>query len=261
MARDRIALILESMAANKELKSSHYKVYLCIFSAQQEGRVHNESSLKNITGMHTRTVQKAIKEMLETGNIQKASDGSIYLNFTSGFPAIQKGESAAKGAVRPKTTSKTQSVLYQDTNNTEQETENIEHETHNEKHLNAKQDLRSSVPRNEELKGPDPRFKILVDTLFQVYEKEVGEKLNLMWTIADAAMIKRMLKALPEEKVDRIVSSFKSFLKTDDDFDAEHVRQSGVVRFWSSRYTQYLPEKEVDIKAIHAKMAGKKGSS
>lgn len=264
MARNRMANIFRGMASNKELKNSHLRVYLVVFAGIQDGFSYNEISLSKETGMHIRTVQKAVSEMIQSGNIVKIDDGFIIPTFDTGIQfiePIQKGESAANRAALPEIPSKTQSVLNQESNNTEQETENIEHETHNEKRLNVKQDLRSSVPRNEELKGPDPRFKILVDTLFQVYEKEVGEKLNLMWTIADAAMIKRMLKALPEEKVDRIVGSFKNFLKTNDDFDAEHIKQSGVVRFWSSRYTQYLPEKEVDIKAIHAKMAGKKGES
>ena len=257
MARDRIALILESMAANKELKSSHYKIYLCIFSGIQEGVSHTVESIARVTGMHIRTAQKGVNEMLETGRIVRDENGLILTTFYSGFPAIQKGESAASGDVLMKNPSKTQSVLYQDTKNKKHETENIDHETSNEKHLNVKQDLRSSVPRNEELKGPDPRFKILVDALFETYEKEIGEKLNPLWTGADAAMIKRLLKSLPEEKTERIVVSFKNFITTSDDFDAQHIRQAPV-RYWATRLTKWLPEKGVDIKEIYAKMTGEK---
>lgn len=257
MARDRIALILESMAANKELKSSHYKIYLCIFSGLQEGVSHTVESIARITGMHIRTAQKGVNEMLETGRIVRDENGFILTTFHSGFPSIQKGESAATQAAIPEKHPKTQSVLYQDIKNTEQEIENIEHETHNEKHLNVKQDLRSSVPRNEELKGPDPRFKILVDALFETYEKEVKEKLNPLWTGADAAMIKRLLKSLPEEKTERIVKSFKNFLTTNDDFDIQHIKQAPV-RYWATRLTKWLPEKDIDIKAIYDKMTGKK---
>lgn len=265
MARDRIALILESMAANKELKSSHYKIYLCIFSGLQEGVLHTVESIAKITGMHIRTAQKGVNEMLETGRIVRDENDLILTTFYSGFPSkvqkiepVQKGESAANQGEIPEKHSKTQSVLYQDTKNKKYEIEDIDHKTSNEKHLNVKQDLRSSVPRNEELKGPDPRFKILVDTLFLVYEKDIGEKLNPLWTIADASMIKRLLKSLPDETPYRIAKSFHSFLQTNDSFDADHVRESGVVRFWASKVTKYLPEKDIDIKEIYAKMTGEK---
>ncbi len=264
MARDRIALILESMAANKELKSSHYKIYLCIFSGLQEGILHTVESIARITGMHIRTAQKGVNEMLETGRIVKDENDLILTTFHSGFPSkvqkiepVQKGHSAANQGEIPEKHSKTQSVLYQDTNNKKHEIENIDHKTSNKKHLNVEQDLRCSVPRYEELKGPDPRFKILVDALFETYEKEIGEKLNPMWTGADAAMIKRLLKSLPEEKTERIVKSFYNFINTSDSFDAQHIRQAPV-RYWATRLTKWLPEKDIDIKEIYAKMTGEK---
>jgi len=253
MARDRLALILESMAANKELKSSHYKIYLCIFSGQQEGRVHNEKSLQEITGMHSRTVQKALKELLETGNIQKASDGSIYLNFKSGFPAIQKGESAAIGTVSPKSDQKSQSVLKQESYNEKHGPGNIEHKTSNEDPSSSDTRVKSSDPKNEDLnqtsknkKKADKRFKILVDRLFEIYEKETKNKLNPLFGVADGKMIARLLKNLPEESVDVLCASFVNFLRTDDDFDALMITR-GPVRYWATRVTAFLPKQKFDV--------------
>lgn len=267
MARDRLALILESMAANKELKTSHYKVYLCIFSGLQEGSYQNIESLARITKINPRTLQRTVKELLETGNIQKDSNGFISLTFWSGFPAkvqkiesIQKIESMVKSDKSEQSDDKSEQndeetqSMYLVSKTKKQDYVNIELVTDNKKHVKSDTRVMLLDPRNEDLMRPDVRFKKLVDLLFIAYEKEIGEKLNPFFTKSDAAMIKRLLKSLPEEKTERLVVSFRNFLKTNDSFDADHIRTTGVVRFWTSRVTKYLPKKEVDIKEIYAKM-------
>ena len=268
MARDRLALILESMAANKGLKTPHYKIYLCIFSGLQEGIYHSVESISRLTKIKPRTLQRTIKELLETGNIQKDSNGFISLTFWSGFPAkiqkigsVQKIESVFKGDKSEQGDDKseqndeeTQSMLYHVSNTKKQDHVNIDLETDNKKHVKHDTRVMSLDPRNEDLMRPDIRFKKLIDALFVVYEKETKEKLNPFFTKSDAAMIKRLLKSLPEEKTERLVVSFRNFLQTNDGFDADHIRTTGVVRFWTSRFTKYLPKREVDIKKIYDKM-------
>jgi len=144
--------------------------------------------------------------------------------------------------------------MYLVSNTKKQDHVNIELETNNKKHVKRDTRVMKLDPRNEDLMRPDIRFKKLVDLLFIAYEKEIGEKLNPFFTKSDAAMIKRLLKSLPEEKTERLVVSFQNFLKTNNDFDADHIKVTGVVRFWASRVTKYLPKKEVDIKKIYDKM-------
>ena len=148
MARDRLAKILEGMAAKKDLKALHYRIYLCIFSGLQDGVYHNENSLQKITNMHLRTIQKGVKELIETGNLKKDSDGFILLTFWSGFPVkvqkiepsiqkiepVQKGESAAIRSKQPQNDEETQSMLYHESSTKRQDHVNIELETNNKEH-------------------------------------------------------------------------------------------------------------------------------
>jgi len=104
--------------------------------------------------------------------------------------------------------------------------------------------------------GADNRFKEVVDGLFDVYEKETKKKLNPIFGGDDAAMIKRLLKNLPEETVDRLVESFRIFLTSPDRF---HGTQIGTkpVRYWATRINEFLPEKDVDFKKAYVKMLKK----
>jgi hypothetical protein len=207
-------MILESMAARKDLKGSHYKVYLCMFSGVQEGVYHTEEDLKRLTKMHQRTVQKTVRELIETGNIEKDEEGYLHLTFTSGLPAT------------------TQSVSP--------DLKNI---------MNSKKEIHDTPKKNiltsSAACGPQ-RHKELVDGLFAVYEQQVGVTLNQLFTNADGAMVKRLLKNMPEVSIKEFLKSFRNFLWTEDEFDAQHVKENPV-RFWTSRVVKYLPEKRFDV--------------
>jgi hypothetical protein len=207
-------MILESMAARKDLKGSHYKVYLCMFSGVQEGVFHTEEDLKRLTKMHQRTVQKTVRELIETGNIEKDEDGYLHLSFTSGLPATTQSVSPDLKSI-----------------------------------MNSKKEIHDTPKKNiltsSAACGPQ-RHKELVDGLFAVYEKQVGVQLNQLFTNADGAMVKRLLKNMPEVSIKEFLKSFKNFLWTEDEFDAQHVRENPV-RFWTSRVVKYLPQKKFDV--------------
>lgn len=215
MARDRLAMILESMAARKDLKGSHYKVYLCIFSGIQEGIFHTEEDLRRLTKMHQRTVQKTVRELVETGNVEKDEEGCLHLTFTSGLPAT------------------TQSVA------------DLKNIMNSEKKKEILGTLNENVYTSSAACGPQGH-KELVDGLFAVYEKRVGVPLNQLFTNADGAMVKRLLKNMPEVSLKEFLKSFENFLCTEDEFDADHVKENPV-RFWTSRVVKYLPEKKFDV--------------
>jgi hypothetical protein len=96
----------------------------------------------------------------------------------------------------------------------------------------------------------------VVDGLFEIYEKEVNKKLNPIFGKDDAAMIKRLLKKLPEESVSRLLESFRSFLTTPDGFHAKQIG-SKPVRYWATRINEFLPEKDIDFKKAYDKMLKK----
>lgn len=209
MARDRLALILEGMAARKDFNASHYKVYLCLFSGMQDGFDFNEEKICKVTGMHKRTVQKTVKELLNTGNVFKTDAGFISVTFKTGLPV------------------ETQSVANSKTKKEKLDT------------------LNKDVYTSSAACGPQ-RHKELVDGLFAVYEKEVKVPLNQLFTNADGAMVKRLLKNMPEVNIEEFLKSFKNFLWTEDEFDASHVKENPV-RFWTSRVVKYLPNKKFDV--------------
>lgn len=214
MARDRLAMILEGMAARKDFNASHYKVYLCLFSGMQDGFSYDESKICKVTGMHKRTVQKTIKELLDTGNIFKTDQGFISVTFKTGLPVETQ-------SVRP-------------------DLKSI---------MNSKKEIHDTPKKNiftsSAACGPQ-RHKELVDGLFEVYKKQVGVPLNQLFTNADGTMVKRLLKNMPEVSLKDFLRSFKNFLWTDDDFDARHVKENPV-RFWASKVIKYLPEKRFDV--------------
>lgn len=213
MARDRLAMILEGMAARKDFNASHYKVYLCLFSGMQDGFTFNEEKICKVTGMHKRTVQKTVKELLDTGNIFKTDEGFISVTFKTGLPV------------------ESQSVSY---------LKNI---------MNRKKEIHDTLNKNiftcSAACGPQ-RHKELVDGLFAVYEKKVGVTLNQLFTNADGAMVKRLLKNMPEVSLKEFLKSFENFLLTEDEFDAVHVKENPV-RFWTSKVIKYLPDKKFDV--------------
>ena len=255
MAHNRLAKILKGMAARKDLKASHLRVYLVIFAGVQEGVSYNEISIAKETGMHLRTVQKTVTELIQSGNIEKCGEGFIRTTFDTG---ITYGPQAAFGA-------------KSDQNNQDpSETQSMHQRSYILKYVSRDQisdfrDKRSDIydvclrisdlPKEDRM-GADNRFKELVDGIFEVYEKEVGKKLNPIFGGDDAAMIKRLLKNLPEESVSRFIESFKIFLTSPDRFHATQVGAKPV-RYWATRINEFLPEKDVDFKKAYDKMLEK----
>jgi len=256
MARDRLAMILERMAAKKELNSSHYKVYLCLFSAIQEGKKLNKNMLSSIIGMSIRNVRRTTKELVETGNIKVNKDGFLSVTFVSGLPA-KTDRSVRFQDKSGRATNKSLSMnLREDIRTKIEELSYVEHKTYKEILLSLNMKSSSFYSKSRRRKS-DPRFKDLVEALFVTYEKEVKEKLNAMWGKSDAAMLKRLLKALPEETVERLRKSFENFLWTKDKFDADHIRKNPV-RFWTTVVTEYLPSKDhFDVVENYRKKHGK----
>ena len=254
MAKNRMANIFKGMAARKELKASHLKVYLVIFAGIQEGVSYDETSIAEITGMHLRTVQKTLAELIQTGNINKAN-GLLMCTFDTGIPYGPQAAIGAKSYLNGKEQAESQSmyseskILYYVSKDQISDFRNKRSDTHDIC-------LRISDLPKEDRMGADNRFKEVVDGLFDVYEKETKKKLNPIFGGDDAAMIKRLLKNLPEETVDRLVESFRIFLTSPDRF---HGTQIGTkpVRYWATRINEFLPEKDVDFKKAYVKMLKK----
>lgn len=100
--------------------------------------------------------------------------------------------------------------------------------------------------KKETKKRADRRFKVLIDRIFEIYESETGTKLNPVFDITDGAMVKRLLKKLPEESVDRLCESFLFFLRTNNEFDADQIKRKPI-RYWATRINVFLQKKQFDV--------------
>ena len=138
--------------------------------------------------------------------------------------------------------------LREDIRNKIYELSNMIHISYNEVLSSLKLRAISSISDSKSRMRVDPRFQELVDRLFKTFEKVFKEKMNPLWGKSDGAMVKRMLLSLPEEGVDRLVSSFENFLHTTDPFEIEQVKNKPV-RYWATRVTKYLPAKQFDVVA------------
>lgn len=254
MAKNRMANIFKGMAARKELKASHLKVYLVIFAGIQEGVSYDETRIAEITGMHLRTVQKTLADLIQTGNVNK-SNGLLMCTFDTGIPYGPQAAFGAKSNPNGKEQAESQSIhseskiLYYVTKDQISDFRNKRSDIHDIC-------LRVYDLPKEDRMGADNRFKELVDGLFEIYEKETKKKLNPIFGGDDAAMIKRLLKNLPEESVARFIESFRVFLTSPDKF---HATQIGAkpVRYWATRINEFLPEKDIDFKKAYDKMLEK----
>ena len=255
MARNRLAKILKGMAAKQDLKTPHYRVYLCLFAGVQEGVSYTQKSITEETGMSLRSVQRTVKELIEVGTISKDEKGLISLTFD---PGIGHDRSVASddrfGASRsdsPKSLSiplRSYILCYISPN----QISNIRTVKRNTNDITLKI---LDLPKVD-LMSPDMRFKKVVDGIFEIYEEEVGKTLNLLFKASDGAMVKRMLTKLPEESISRILESFKNFVTTTNGFDADQIHQAPV-RYWATRATKWLPNKELDFKKVRANMLEK----
>lgn len=255
MASNRLAKILKGMAAKKDLKTSHYRIYLCLFSGVQEGVLYTQKSLIKDTGMSVRSVQRTVKELIEAGTISKDEKGIISLTFDPGIGRDRSGASDDRfGAARsdsPKSLSiplRSYILCYISPN----QISNIRTVKRNTNDITLKI---LDLPKVD-LMSPDMRFKKVVDGIFEIYEKETGKTLNLLFKASDGAMVKRMLTKLPEESVSRFLLSFKNFVTTTDGFDADHVYQAPV-RYWATRATKWMPKKELDFSKVRDNMTEK----
>lgn len=257
MANNRLAKILKGMAARKELKTAHYKIYLCLLAAAQDGSGYNMNVLSIETGLNIRTVQRAVKEMLDSGNVSQNKDGWLQLAFDPGIGRDRFVASDSGSARNSDSSSQSLSMSNLRSYIIKYVSRDQISDFRDKKSDTHDVCLRiSDLPSEGDRMGPDNRFKEVVDGLFEVYEKEVGKKLNPIFGGDDAAMIKRLLKNLPEESVSRLVESFKIFLTSPDKF---HATQIGTkpVRYWATRINEFLPEKEVDFKKAYDKMLEK----
>ena len=249
MARDRLSVILDGMALKKDLKAAHYKVYLSLFSAIQKGTKESKKTLQLATGMTLRTVQRTIKELAATGNLKEGKDGFLSITFWSGLPAKVQENEAEKATQMSRSDAESQSIyLREDIRNKIYELSNMIHISYNEVLSSLKLRAISSISDSKSRMRVDLRFQELVDRLFKTFEKVFKEKMNPLWGKSDGAMVKRMLLSLPEEGVDRLVSSFENFLHTTDPFEIEQVKNKPV-RYWATRVTKYLPAKQFDVVA------------
>lgn len=272
MAGERLSFILRGMAAKENLHSSHYKIYLCLFSAIQEGKKHNRNSISAITGMSIRSIRRATKELLKSGNIIEDKEGFLAITFDSGMPksadiVVRLGDKTTPKNEKTTTyvrsndcaSSATQSMnLREDLRSKIEELCYIEHKTYKEILVTLnKRNILSTSSSKRKIRKSDPRFKKLVEALFVTYEKEVKERLHSMWDSSDAAMLKKLLKALPDEKVERLQKSFENFLWTKNKFDASQIRKKPV-RYWTTVVTQYFPSKNnFDVVESYRKKYGK----
>jgi len=248
MARNRLAKILKGMAARKELKTAHYKIYLCLLAASQDGSGYNKNVLCVETGLSMRTVQRTVKEMLDSGNISQSKDGWLQLTFDPGIGGDRFGASGADSDPNGSTKAKSLSMhlrsyilCYISPN----QISNIRTVKRNTNDITLKI---LDLPKVD-LMSPDMRFKKVVDGIFEIYEKETGKTLNLLFKASDGAMVKRMLTKLPEESISRLLLSFKNFVTTTDGFDADQINQAPV-RYWATRATKWLPKKELDFSKV-----------
>lgn len=255
MAHNRLAKILKGMAAKKDLKTPHYRVYLCLFAGVQEGVVYTQKSLIEDTGMSLRTVQRTVKELIEVGTLSKDENGCISLTFDPGIGRDRFGASGANSDHKLGVTSKSLSmhlrsyILYYISPN---QISNIRSVKRNTNDITLKI---LDLPKVD-LMSPDMRFKKVVDGIFEIYETETGKTLNLLFKASDGAMIKRMLTKLPEESISRILLSFKNFVTTTDGFDADQIHQAPV-RYWATRATKWMPKKELDFSKVRDNMTEK----
>ena len=255
MARNRLAKILKGMAARKELKTAHYKIYLCLLAAAQDGSGYNMNVLSMETGLGIRTIQRAVKEMLDSGNISQSKDGWLQLAFDPGIGRDRFDASGADSGPNGSTEAKSLSmhlrsyILYYISPN---QISNIRSVKRNTNDITLKI---LDLPKVD-LMSPDMRFKKVVDGIFEIYETETGKTLNVLFKASDGAMVKRMLTKLPEESVSRILESFKRFVTTTNGFDADQLHQAPV-RYWATRVTKWLPKKELDFNKVRAKIAEK----
>ena len=166
MARDRLAVILESMARNKTLKISQYRIYLCLFSRIKEGLECTEEYLSEITGLHYRTIKKQIKVLVDTGNVKRGKNGVIFINFDVGDLSrstqkltpdpLQNAHSADTAKV-----SLLKYIKYKIQEVNEKYKMNIT--------ISDLQNINPNILDSPigESKTADPRFKTLVDKLFE----------------------------------------------------------------------------------------------
>lgn len=255
MAQNRLANIFKGMAARKDLKASHLRVYLVIFAGVQEGTSYNEISISKTTGMHLRTVQKTVAELVQSGNLEKDEKGFIRPTFDTGIPCGPQAASGAKSDPNSQDHAQTQSIHKRSDIKIYVSKDQISNFRYKRSDIHDICLRISDLPKEDRM-GADNRFKELVDGLFEVYENETKKKLNPIFGGDDAAMIKRLLKNLPEESVVRFVESFKNFITSPDKF---HAAQIGTkpVRYWATRINEFLPEKEVDFKKAYDKMLEK----
>lgn len=255
MARNRLAKILKGMAAKQNLKTPHYRIYLCLFAGVQEDVIYTQKTLSKETGMSLRSVQRTVKELIEAGTISKDEKGCISLTFD---PGIGCDRSVASGAIStPNRSSEAKSlsiplrsyILYYISPN---QISNIRTVKRNKRDITLKI---LDLPKVD-LMSPDGRFQKVVDGIFEIYEKETGKTLNLLFKASDGAMIKRMLTKLPEESISRILGSFKNFVTTTNGFDADQIHQAPV-RYWATRATKWMPKKELDFKKVRASILEK----
>ena len=255
MARNRLAKILKGMAAKQELKTAHYKIYLCLLAAAQDGSGYNINVLSLETGLSLRTIQRAVKEMLDSGNVSQNKDGWLQLAFDPGIGRDRFVASDANSDPNGSSEAQSQSIplrsyilCYISPN----QISNIRTVKRNKRDITLKI---LDLPKVD-LMSPDNRFKKVVDGIFEIYEEEIGKTLNVLFKASDGAMIKRMLDKLPEESVSRILLSFKNFVTTTDGFDADQIHQAPV-RYWATRATKWLPKKELDFSKVRDNITGK----
>lgn len=224
--------IIERLTAAK-LNGTEYSVVLCIirrsWGYQRDSAQISLDQFAKACDRHRNHVAKALKMLSEKGIIARVKDP------TFGEAGSWKVCSDQTGVLSPNKLSPKRSTVtkFGDTKNGEETVTKFGDHLKKVTLPTGAKEKTCALPRT------DPRYKPLVEFLFESYLQATGLKLNPVFGSSDGKAIKAMLQACPDIDLETLQGAWVAFLCSDDDFVT---RQHGKhpARYWATNINSFL---------------------